>query len=145
MNYSNKALREIFYPFIVTVIIIVVACFFSNDICYDFIKLSDSGLGAFGTIFGFLIAILTIINSLDNQYIRRLKADNNFDLMQGYLKHAILFSFISIGFCSGFSFVFSQSKCCYYEIIGFILLAILVYSFLASFRFLVRFLKIIAD
>lgn len=145
MNYSKGALWEIFYPFIFTTLIVVVAITCSSLIQYDFIKISDSGLGAFGTIFGFLIAILTIINSLDNKYIQRLKAEKNFSLMQGYLKNAVISSFVSIGACSTYSFLFMKNQGCYSQVFGFFLLFILVYAFLSSFRFLIRFLKIIGN
>lgn len=142
MKYSNRALWEIFYPLIVT-LAVVPLIFFSPIYSYlNFEKLAEVGVSIFGVFIGFFITVLTILNSIENEYIRSLKKEGNFHLLGNYLKHAIWPSLYSIIFSVLYLFVFSgieKDWIFYFELL---FTSVVVYSIMTSFRFISVFLKL---
>ena len=142
MKYTNRALWEIFYPLIVT-LAVVPFIFFSPIYNYlDFDKLAEVGVSIFGIFIGFFITVLTIINSIENEYIRSLKKEGNFHLLGNYLKHAIWPSLYSIILSILYVFIFSKIDKDWVFYFEFLFTSVVVYSTMTSFRFISVFLKL---
>lgn len=142
MKYSNRALWEIFYPLIITLAVNALLIFTPLFYYLNFEKLAEIGISIFGIFIGFFITVLTIINTIENEYIRSLKRDGNFHLIGNYLKQAIWSSLYSIILSTLYLFIFCQIYeywIFYYEIL---FSTVVVYSVMTSFRFISVFLKL---
>ena len=104
MKYSKAALWELTYPLILSIGIAIAVFIFSKDFSLDFRGLVDVSLNVFGILIGFLITVLTIINSIENSYTRALINGGSYHLLITYLKQAIWGCFFSI--VIGISYVF---------------------------------------
>lgn len=143
MKYSKSAYWEILYPFIISIIISAIFILAYKRISLDFKGLVDASLNLFGILIGFFITVLTIINTLENTYIRALKKGNSFHLLNMYLKHAIWGCFTSIVFSILYILFWST-------IISFTLkewieaffLLIFLFAIISSYRFIQIFLSL---
>lgn len=95
-GYSGKLIWEKVYPLILSFIFF--ALYLANEkYCWAKVDLKDlirNSLSFFGALLGFLITVLTVINSLDNIYIQKLRALNSFRFLINYLKFAIKANFL---------------------------------------------------
>ena len=101
---SRRAIYEKIYPTIYSIVVVGFYLYFHRDLRLNFESLIENSISIFGILIGFFITVLTIINSLDNQYIRVMRENGSFVLLQNYLKNAIWFSFcaVFIGLIHGF-------------------------------------------
>lgn len=96
MSYSSKAYWEIFYPFVVAIMFGATYFFVPKSPNLNFTGLVEASLNLFGILIGFLITVLTILNTIENSYTRALKNGESYHLLSLYLKHSIWGCFISI-------------------------------------------------
>jgi len=141
-KYSELAYWEIFYPLFFAFIISISYFFVSDHLSLDFTGLINSSLNLFGILIGFLITVLTIINTIENSYTRALKKGGSFHLLSTYLKHAIWGCFLSV--VMGISYIFLKfSISTYFKLIGdTIFLFSFLFALLSSYRFIRIFLKL---
>lgn len=109
-------------------------------------KFMDSSLSICGTMLGFLLTILTIINAIDTRRMRFVKESGNYDTLMHYLKLGLFMDFISITICFVAPAIFSitgliQDKCYVYSII----VLIVVFTWLTNIRFAYIFVKLMAE
>jgi len=119
--------------------------------CYPIINLQillEHSISVIGTLLGFLITVLTIINTMDNVYFRKLKKETNqyLDLI-GYLKSsikiAIIFLIIALFRLSiDFEFLY-QIKFYGGDLINSIVVFLFLFTVLKVYRFIDIFLYII--
>lgn len=89
--FSKSLIWEKIYPLVLTLGFLVTYslnkkhCFLAIDLQ----KLIELSLNLFGVLLGFLITVLTVINSLDNIYTRKLREKESFFFLMNYLKLAI--------------------------------------------------------
>ena len=144
MRYSLKAIWEISYPLFISSLITLYLLLFGTHHTLDFDKFIENGISVFGILLGFFITVLTIINTMDNQYIRAIRASiNTFMLMKRYLKNAIWLSFYSI--IIGFLYDFILINCLFptKDFFQVLIFFIITWAILSSYRFIKLFIKII--
>ncbi len=142
MKYSKSAIWELTYPITISFVVAVTSFIFSKKYCLDFKGLVNASLNVFGILIGFLITVLTIINSIENSYTRELKKNNSYHLLSVYLKHSIWGCFFSI--------VVGVSHVLFYKtliseaqnIINSLFILSFVFALLSSYRFIKIFLKL---
>lgn len=142
MSYTKNAYWEIFYPFLFTLFIGVAFWFLPNKECYDIDTLMMSSLNVFGILIGFLITVITIINSIDNDYIRVLKKNDSFKLLTLYLKHSIWGCFVSILIALCYVFIKPFLTVEYREYADTFFIASFVFAIISSYRFVAIFLRL---
>lgn len=109
-------------------------------------KFMDSALAICGALLGFLLTILTIINSIETRRMKFIRESGNFPLLNHYLKVGILTNIISISL----SFILpilssikeiAQNKGMLYTCVVFIV----SFTWLINIRFSIIFVKLFTD
>ena len=142
MSYSKTALWEMSYPFILSIGAGLISYLFAEKYILDFLGLINASLNVFGILIGFLITVLTIINSIENSYTRALIKGGSYHLLSVYLIHAIWGCFLSIicGICYIFFYESLIDK--YQSIFKSVFILSFVFALFSSFRFIKIFLKL---
>lgn len=130
------------YPFVTAVAIGILSYIFSDCYPLDFIGLVDSSLNIFGILIGFLITVLTIINSIENSYTRALVKGGSYHLLSLYLKHAIWGCFISIVFGISYIFFFKTIPEGIQDLADAVFMFSFIFALFSSYRFIKIFLKL---
>lgn len=138
MSYTKTAIWELIYPLVLSIGASLAVFFFSKDYCLDFRGLVEVSLNVFGILIGFLITVLTIINSIENSYTRALINGGSYHLLITYLKQAIWGCFFSI--VVGVSHVFFFTTVV--ELVMNLLNTLFVFSFVFALTTSYRFIKI---
>lgn len=89
--YSKKLIWEKYYPYFLTIFLFI-AYLLNEHYCWITIEkrtLIELSINLFGILLGFFITVLTVINSLDNIYIRKLRSSGTYAHLLNYLKNAI--------------------------------------------------------
>jgi|GEM_PF-3225444 len=142
-KYSKIALWEMNYPIIVSIIFLICFLFFGNKLKFNFIGLVEVSMSLFGILIGFLITVLTIINSLDNQYMRAIKENiETFNLFKSYLINAIWLSFFTLIIGVLYIFIFSSCSFPIKDIFEIIIFFITTWALISCYRFISSFVKI---
>jgi len=142
-KYSMTALWEMNYPIIVSIIFLICFLFFGNKLKFNFIGLVEVSMSLFGILIGFLITVLTIINSLDNQYMRAIKENiETFNLFKSYLINAIWLSFFTLIIGVLYIFIFSSCFFPIKDIFEIIIFFITSWALISCYRFISSFVKI---
>lgn len=137
------ALWEMNYPIIVSIIFLICFLFFGNKLKFNFIGLVEVSMSLFGILIGFLITVLTIINSLDNQYMRAIKENiETFNLFKSYLINAIWLSFFTLIIGVLYIFIFSSCFFPIKDIFEIIIFFITSWALISCYRFISSFVKI---
>ena len=142
MKYSNSAYWEIFYPFIFTLLITIIYFLSPYNCFFDFKNLVDSSLNLFGILIGFLITVLTILNTIENSYTRALKNGDSYHLLTMYLKHSIWGCFFSIICAILYVFFINSILDSYIKYANSIFLLTFLFAIFSSYRFIKIFLKL---
>lgn len=144
MKYSIRAIWEIYYPIVGSFFLTVMLLYCGSNCNLDFNKYIANGISIFGILLGFLITVLTIINTMDNQYIRAIRTNTGtYDLLKKYLKNAIWLSFYSIIIGLIYEFMFVNFLFPFKDFLQILIFFIITLSVLASYRFIKLFIKII--
>lgn len=137
-EYNKKKIWEIIYPGVLTVLGIIIY-FVNTKFClFDFslTKLVNNSINIFGILLGFLVTILTIFNSLDNKYFKKLRKDGSISSLLRYLKTSIrsniLFLILALLYTSINEFDFF--------IVDYILLCVCLFTVFSTYRFIDIFL-----
>src|SRR5438045_2416766 len=88
-----------YYPFVLALIISFGFYHYQdnlNNVDEVIKKLLDSALAICGALLGFLLTILTLINSIDTRGIRFVKETGYYGLLNYYLKTALFSNLVSI-------------------------------------------------
>ncbi|WP_271729375.1 hypothetical protein [Aquimarina algiphila] len=142
MKYSKSAIWELTYPITISFVVAVISIIFSKNYCLDFNGLVNASLNVFGILIGFLITVLTIINSIENSYTRELKKDESYRLLSVYLKHSIWGCFLSIVVGISHIFFFKTLITVVQNGANALFVLSFVFALLSSYRFLKIFLKL---
>ena len=141
------------YPFVLSIIppiLIYYYNLFGTNFCQFIMDLSGNAMSVSVTLFGFLLTILTLINSIDTRRMKIIRDLGAFPRLLGYLKVSIIlnltvlvFSFLvkyAVHNDLNSIFVYKNNNLLYY-----LFLFIFIYSILASFRFTKLFIDSLTD
>ncbi len=142
-KYTFIAKWEMNYPIIISIILLFFFLLFGSNIKFNFIDLVEVNMSLFGILIGFLITVLTIINSLDNQYIRAIKEDSEtFNLFKSYLTNSIWLSFFTLIVGVLYIFMFSSCNFPIKDFSEIVIFFITTWSLISCYRFISAFVKI---
>lgn len=157
MKTKLLKLYEQFFPLIFSTVIISYLLLFDYSVInsISFSNLSNSIINVFSVLLGFLLTILTLINTIDNIKMRIIKETGHDVILMRYLKNAIYFSFIILVISLLLPilniFVFQTSLFGYTSLIQpakiltkYLYLFLLFYSLLSTYRFIKLFIKLIS-
>lgn len=142
-KYTWAARWEMHYPFIYSSLLLICYFIFGNKLSFDFVGLVNISMSLFGILIGFLITVLTIINSIDNKYLRAIKnKEETYQLFKGYLINAILFFFYTLITGLLYIFIFSHCEFPIKDLSESVVLYITSYSLISCYRFIRAFIGI---
>lgn len=142
MTYTKTAKFELIYPFLISIGLSIITYIFSSNFDLNFKEFVNSALNVFGILIGFLITVLTIINSIENSYTRALKKGGAYHLLSVYLKHAIWGCFLSIVIGISHVLFFNSLIEAFQNLANAMFTFSFVFALLASYRFIKIFLKL---
>ena len=141
------------YPLVLAIIIaLAIAIFqiFGKDISILINQLADNSLSISVTLFGFLLTILTIINSIDTRRMKFVREMGGFPRLIIYLRNAISSNLILIA--ASFLIKYVEHRKGYPElyiqdrnICDYLFLFFFLYAMLASLRFTKIFISLLTD
>ena len=144
---------EKWYPPVIS-LALTAAIFFSN--CFEkklpdlVSQLTDNAISISVTLIGFLLTILTILNSIDTRRMRFLKDMGGYPILMQYLKNAIQLSVILIGFSFLVKYVEHRSGALNVSwknrnLIDYVYIYFFLHTMLACFRFTSLFVSLLTD
>ena len=144
MKYSPCALWEINYPKIISILFLFILINFGGDNILDFDKLIGESISVFGILLGFFITIITLLNTMDNQYMRVIRSNNEtFGLLKKYLKNVIWLTFYTIILGLIYEFILINCYFPFKDIYQLIIFFFNILTIISSYRFIKLFLLII--
>ncbi len=144
MKYSLCALWEINYPKIISILFLIILINFGGDNILDFDKLIGESISVFGILLGFFITIITLINTMDNQYMRVIRSNNEtFGLLKKYLKNVIWLTFYTIILGLIYEFILINCSFPFKDVFQIIIFFFNILTIISSYRFIKLFLLII--
>jgi hypothetical protein len=109
-------------------------------------KLLDSALAICGALLGFLLTILTLINTIDTRRMRFVKEAGYYHLLIRYLKVALFLDLISISLYFTLPIICSiQALLANRNIIYTVLVFIVSLTWIANIRFSLIFIRLMTD
>jgi hypothetical protein len=149
----KKFYIEKLYPLVIS-LALTVTVFCTN--CFEkklpelVSQLSDNAISISVTLIGFLLTILTILNSIDTRRMRFLKDMGGYPILMKYLKTSIQLSVILIGFSFIVKYVEHRNGALAVtwgsrNLIDYIYIFFFLYTMLASFRFTTLFVSLLTD
>jgi hypothetical protein len=139
---------EKYYPICIALILSI-----AFHITYDCIKnvdsilndLLSSSLTIFPVLLGFLLTILTIINSIDTRRMRFIKESGSYSLLVIYLRTSLILDIVSITTCFIFPFLqFTEMKILEQQVYT-ALIFLFSYTWISNIRFSSIFIKLLID
>lgn len=140
---------EKYYPIVFSIIITTLFFYFQvkmENIDETVKKLLDSALAICGALLGFLLTILTLINTIETRRMRFVKQSGTFPTLNHYLKVALFLNLLSISIyfihpilnsIKAIAVYKSQCYTCTVFIISF--------TWLANIRFTKIFIRLLTD
>lgn len=140
---------ERWYPLVLAVIIGVVfyrKSYLLKDVPTIIDKLMTSAITICGALLGFLLTILTIINSIDTRTMRIVKSSGAFGLLNSYLRVAIMSNIVTISITFLLPAIFSlNDETLFRQYVYSILVSIVAYTWFANMRFSFLFVRTLTD
>lgn len=144
MNFLER-----YYPLILAIISIVVIYFFQNYITDFSILLPNiiqSSLTIAGTLLGFLLTILTIINTISTRRMQFVKDAGKYPTLVSFLNQAIFANISIIIFCFLFFFLDSNKiNVASIKVIDYCFIFIAILNILLTVRFAIIFISLMKD
>lgn len=140
---------EKYYPHVLSCVISII--FFqiaqrSDNIEEIAKKIMDTSLAISGTLLGFLLTILTIINSIETRRMRFIKESGNYKTLLRYLKTALLSNIFCISVCFITPILISlKTFSDYTNLIYSVTIFIVAFTWLANIRFSGIFIRLLSD
>ncbi len=140
---------EKYYPLVVSIIISVSFFYIAQDlkdISLMAKNILDTSLTICGTLLGFLLTILTIINSIETRRMRFIRESGNYSTLMGYLKIALTSNIICISSYFIYPIILSIGVLGYYKnLIYSVAIFIVSFAWLVNIRFASIFIKLLTD
>jgi len=140
---------ERYYPLVLS--IIVSGLFYTYHSKIDNLeetvkKLLDAALAICGALLGFLLTILTIINTIDTRRMRFVKESGAIRLLNRYLKVALYSNIVSISVYFLTPILFSSCESSDTRVIIYTCVVLIVsFTWIANIRFSRLFIKLLSD
>lgn len=144
-----RYLWEKYYPLAVSVVL-VVALFFNKHYITDFNTLIPSlmqnSLSVSATLLGFLLTILTVVNTIDTRRMQFIKSAGRFDDLMFFLKNAIYSNLIVIAICLFSLFINRSSvQVVFLLVVDYLFFFLLFLALTYTLRFTIIFMKLLTD
>lgn len=140
---------EKYYPIFLAIVLSIVFYKYQNkieNIDETLKKLLDSALAICGALLGFLLTILTLINSVDTRRMRFVKEAGFYPQLNRYLKTALFLNLVSISTYFLLPIIFALKNVVYVKDILYAgLIFIISFTWLANIRFTTIFIKLMTD
>ncbi len=107
--------------------------------------LISSSVTIFPVLLGFLLTILTIINSIDTRRMRFVKESGSYSSLINYLRISLLLDIFSITTCFIFPFLQFTEIIIYKQQVYSALIFLFVYTWVSNIRFSSIFIKLLID
>ena len=144
MKYVEK-----YYPLVLSVILTVLFCRFQHRLeSVDEMvkKLLDAALAVSGALLGFLLTILTIINTIETRRMQFVRDSGNLPLLNRYLKVALYSNIASISIYFILPALSTFHEWQKYKVgIYAILVFIVAFTWIVNIRFSSVFIKLLTD
>jgi len=143
-------LFEKYYPFIFAILFSLALRLYLRPFmpAFDILipNIANSSLTIAGTLFGFLLTILTIINTISTRRMQFIKDAGYYPKLVSYLNKAILANIAVIGY-SFIQFFLKRDKInlTSLEIFDYIFIFLTVFNILLTTRFAYIFIQLISD
>ncbi len=148
-----KVIWEKCYPIFMAVVLagVIICCEKRKVINFSILigKLSDNALSLSVTFLGFLLTILTIINSIDTRRMRFIRTGGLYPRLLSYLRNAIVLNLFLIAFSFGARYLDYRTIALLtvgnYNIIDCLYLWFFCWTLLSSYRFTKIFVSLLSD
>lgn len=141
------------YPILISLFLIFIIIYFNlfKDKLSEFvIDLSNNAMSVSVTLFGFLLTILTLINSIETRRMKVVRDMGAFPRLMRYLKNSIILNlivlvlsfFVKYAINNDLNSIFILKN---YNLLAYSFIFIFIYSLLSSFRFTKIFIDTLTD
>jgi hypothetical protein len=123
---------------------------FGDDMSNIINQLADNGLSISVTLFGFLLTILTLVNSIDTRRMRFVREMGKFPQLISYLRNAIVVNLLLLACSFLIKYVEHRTRANWVTLgncntVDYLYLFLFLYTILVSFRFTKIFISLLTD